>query len=47
MRNVSDKSCAENQNTHFVFSNFFFENREVYEIMWKNSVEPDRPQMAI
>ena len=22
MRNVSDKSCAENQNTHFVFSNF-------------------------
>jgi len=25
MRNVSDKSCTENQNTHFVFSNFFFE----------------------
>jgi len=24
MRNVSDKSCRENQNTHFVFSNFFF-----------------------
>jgi len=23
MRNVSDKSCTENQNTHFVFSNFF------------------------
>jgi len=23
MRNVSDKSCRENQNTHFVFSNFF------------------------
>jgi len=23
MRNVSDKSCKENQNTHFVFSNFF------------------------
>jgi len=22
MRNVSDKSCTENQNTHFVFSNF-------------------------
>ena len=22
MRNVSDKSCRENQNTHFVFSNF-------------------------
>jgi hypothetical protein len=24
IRNVSDKSCTENQNTHFVFSNFFF-----------------------
>jgi len=35
MRNVSDKSCTENQNTHFVFSNFPPENRAVYEIMWK------------
>ena len=24
MRNVSDKICTENQNTHFVFSNIFF-----------------------
>jgi hypothetical protein len=23
MRNISDESCRENQNTHFVFSNFF------------------------
>jgi hypothetical protein len=23
MRNVSDKICRENQNTHFVFSDFF------------------------
>jgi len=23
MRNVSDEHCGENQNTHFVFSNFF------------------------
>jgi len=23
MRNVSDKSCRENQNTHFVFTNVF------------------------
>jgi len=29
------------------FSNFFFsENRAVYEIMWKNNVQPDRPQMT-
>jgi len=46
MRNVSDKFCRENQNTHFVFSNFF-ENRAVYEKMWKNTVERGRPQMAI
>ena len=26
MRNVSDKSCRENQNTHFMFSDFFFSN---------------------
>ena len=36
--------------THFVFSNFsfiFFESCAVYEIMWKNMVQPDRPQMTI
>jgi hypothetical protein len=26
---------------------FFFENRAVYEIMWKNIVERGRPQMTI
>ena len=31
-----------------MFSNFFFfENRAVYEIRWKNIVEPGRPQIAI
>jgi len=24
MRNISDKSCRENQKTHFMFSNFCF-----------------------
>jgi len=47
MRNVSDKSCTENQNTHFVFCNFLFENRAVYDIMWKNIVELGRPKMTI
>jgi hypothetical protein len=32
---------------HFTFNIFFPENRAVYEIMWKNMVEPDRPQMTI
>jgi len=36
IRTVSDKSYRENQNTHFVFNNFFsFENRAFYEIIWK------------
>ena len=26
MRNVSDKSCTENRNTHFMFNNIFFKN---------------------
>ena len=29
-----------------MFNNFFFENHAVYEIRWKNIVEPDRPQMT-
>jgi len=32
--NVSDKSCRENQNTHSVFSNFFF-SRKLYRL-WYN-----------
>ena len=48
MRYVSDSSCTENQDTHFVFNDaFFFENRAVYEIMCNNSIQPDRPQMTI
>jgi len=39
--NVVDKIA-----THILCSIiFFFEDSEVYEIMWKNSVQPDRPQM--
>jgi hypothetical protein len=46
MRNILDKSCKGNQNKHFMFRNFFFENRAVYEIMSKNMVEPEGPQMT-
>jgi len=34
-KNVSDKSCTENQNTHFVFSNFLFFFRKSYRL-WDN-----------
>jgi hypothetical protein len=38
-----------NQDTYFIFNTFFFiiESRAVCEIMWKNMVQPDRPQMTI
>jgi hypothetical protein len=46
MNNALDKSCRENRNTHFPFSNFFFlENLTIEEILWENIVEPDRPQV--
>jgi hypothetical protein len=37
IRNFPDEICRENQNTSFMPNNlfFFFENRAVYEIMWK------------
>ena len=48
MRNVSHKSCTANQNTHFMSNSFFSsEYRAVYEIMWKNMIQPDMPQMIM
>jgi len=38
MRNFADKICRENQNTHFMFNNFFF-NCAVYKVMWKSIVK--------
>jgi hypothetical protein len=37
IKNVSDKSCRGNQDTHFMFNNFLSEIRTTYKIMWKNS----------
>jgi hypothetical protein len=46
MRNVSAKSCRENQ--HILCSVIFLlENLAVYERMRKYMVVPDRPQMTI
>ena len=39
MKNILDKSCRENRNIHFIFSNTLPENRAVYEIISKNVVE--------
>jgi hypothetical protein len=46
MNNVSEKEIAEEIDIQVLCPiTLFFENRAVYEIMWKNTVEPDRPQM--
>ena len=46
MKNVSDKSCTENQNTFYVQVFFFDESRAVCEVMSKNMVELEGPQMT-
>jgi hypothetical protein len=46
MQNVSNKSCRENQNTLFMFNNFFPKKCAFYEIMPKNVV-PERQQMTM
>jgi len=45
MRNVSDKSCRENQNTHFVLI-YFWKSCRLSDNVGK-TVKPDRPQMKI
>ena len=42
MGKVLGKICRENQNTHFVF----IKSSAVYEIMSKNVVQPEGPQMT-
>jgi hypothetical protein len=40
---------AEEIETHILcpITFFVFKNRAVYEVMWKNIVQPDRPQTTI
>jgi hypothetical protein len=45
-KNVSDKNCRENQNTHIIFRPLP-ENRAVYEILWNNLAGTDWPNIAI
>jgi hypothetical protein len=40
------KKVAE-EKTHILCSITFSENRAIYEMMWKNMVEPERPQITI
>jgi hypothetical protein len=45
MGNVLDKYCRENKNTYFKF-NKFLKNRTVYEVIPKNMLETEVPQMT-
>ena len=47
MKNVSDKICRENKNTHFMLSIPPPPKIVGYEIMWENRLQPDRPQITI
>jgi hypothetical protein len=50
VKNASDKSYWENENTHFVFNNYLFSFSKFvpfYEIMWKNIVESVRLQVML
>jgi hypothetical protein len=47
IRNVSDKRCRENKNTHFIFNYLFIRKSCLFKIMWKNIVESNRTQMKI
>jgi hypothetical protein len=38
---------VETTETHIFYGVTLFENRAVYEIMWKNMVEPVRPRMTV
>ena len=47
MVNFPDKSCRENQSTHFMFNNFVSKNCTIYETIWNNMVESDKPSVTI
>jgi len=38
---------VEKITTHILWSITFFENHAIYEITWKNIVQPDRPQTTM
>ena len=52
IRNVSNRGCRENNNNNnnntFTLNNIFKKKKIIsYEIMWKNTADPYRPQMTI
>ena len=46
LRNAPDKRCGANQNTHFMFNNFFFFLNMLPFILLKSILQKGRPQMT-
>ena len=46
MISASEKKVVEKIDTHVLCSVMFSENYAVYEMMWKNVVEPERTRMT-
>ena len=42
-----ETNVIEKIKTHILYSIISPENRDLYEVMWKNMVHPDRPQMTV
>ena len=42
-----EENVVQKVETHILSSIMFFENHTFYEIMWKNTVQLERPQMTI
>jgi hypothetical protein len=48
LKTISEKICREFQNTYYsYFQQFFSNNCAIYEIIWKNVVQSDKPQTTI
>ena len=46
-KNVFETKFVEKIETHIFYSITFFDNRVIYEIVWKNGLERGRPQMTM
>jgi hypothetical protein len=47
IRNISDRCCIENQNIQFIIDKILVGKSAFYEIMWKSTVQPGKPQIKI
>ena len=42
IRNIADKICRANQNTHFIFNKMFTKICASCKVIWKTDVQTDR-----